>query len=192
MITSLYLSKVNNNPYILASGSIDGKVKIWDMRNYKNGCINLKGHFEAIKSISISPDCNYVATGSEDKLVRLWDVRQNKLLKEFSILDQGVVNCVEFNPHSITLAYGCNDRTLKHWDLERYDLISITPLDKLPILKIKFDSSGKNAYVATNETLKYWMIDDSQPYLIDLMEPGWKILQDMQYYANDGLYGIKF
>jgi WD40 repeat protein len=140
--------------------------------------------------LSISPDNNYLASGSEDTLVRLWDLRQNKLMKEFSIPDQNVVNCVEFNPHSITLAYGSNDRTVKHWDLERYELISITPIDRLPIVKVKFDSTGKNVYVATNETLKYWMIDDNNPSLLETIDAGWNKLQDMVYVNNQGLYGI--
>ena len=189
-ITSLYLSKVKNAPYMLASGSQDGKLKIWDARNYKNSSLNFKGHFESIRAISISPDCNYIASGSEDKLCRLWDIRQNKLIKEFSILDQGVVNCIEFNPHCITLAYGTSDRTVKHWDLERYQLISVTPVDRLPISKIKFDSSGKNLYSATSDTLKYWMVDDESPILNDNIECGWNKLQDMQYINDDGIYGI--
>jgi WD40 repeat protein len=190
VITALHLAKVNEQPYILVSGALDGKIKIWDLRNKPGNCINLKGHMECIRSLSVSPDNNYIASGSEDSLVRLWDIRQNKLLKEFSLPDQTGVNCVEFNPHSITLAYGSNDRTVKHWDLERYDLISITPLDRLPITKVKFDSSGKNAYVATNETLKYWMIDDSKPELLENIDAGWNKLQDMVYVNNEGLFAV--
>jgi WD40 repeat protein len=188
VISALYLIRANDTPYIIVSGSLDGKIKIWDLRN-KNNCINLKGHMECIKSLSVSPDNSYIASGSEDSLVRLWDIRQNKLLKEFNIPDQSAINCVEFNPHSITLAYGSNDRTVKHWDLERYDLISITPLDRLPIMKVKFDSTGKNAFVATNETLKYWMIDDNKPTLLDNVDAGWNRLHDMTYVNDEGLYG---
>jgi WD40 repeat protein len=191
VITALHLAKANELPFMLVSGSLDGKIKLWDMRVKNYACNSgLKGHLESIKALSVSPDNNYIASGSEDSLVRLWDIRQSRLIKEFSIPDQGTVNCVEFNPHSITLAYGSNDRTLKHWDLERYDLISITPLDRLPVVNVKFDSSGKNAYVATNDTLKYWMIDDNQPKLLENIDAGWNKLQDMQYINNEGLYAI--
>lgn len=188
-ISAMSLAKVNESPFLLSTASIDGKIKVWDIRN-KNNSINLKGHLEGIKTLSISPDCSLIASGAEDGLLRLWDLRTNKMLKEFSIDDQNVVNCVEFNPHSITLAYGANDKTIKHWDIERYSLISVTPMDRLPIIKIKFDSTGKNVFAGTNESFKYWMIDDDEPILLDMAEAGWNKLQDVQYIENEALYAL--
>lgn len=188
MITAMCLAKVKETPAVLVSGSLDGKVKIWDLRSKNN--INIKGHLDGIKALSVSPDCSLVASGAEDGVVRLWDIRANKILKEFSIEDQNTINCVEFNPHSITLAYGANDRTLKHWDLERFTLISVTPVDRLPIQKLKFDSTGKNTFVATNETLKYWMIDDYEPKLIDMYDAAWNKLSSFEFVENEGIYAL--
>jgi WD40 repeat protein len=55
---------------------------------------------------------------------KLWDLKKNKLLKDFHIMDQTTINCIDFNPFDINLVYGSNDKTLKHWDLERYDLVT--------------------------------------------------------------------
>ena len=50
-------------------------------------------------------------------------MRKYKLLKDFHIMDQTTINCIDFNPYNINFVYGSNDKTLKHWDLERYDLV---------------------------------------------------------------------
>jgi len=33
--------------------------------------INFKGHSECIRTLSISPDCNYIASGGDDSLVKV-------------------------------------------------------------------------------------------------------------------------
>ncbi len=103
--------------------------------------------------------------------------------------EQTSVNCVEFNPHCITLVYGSSDKTVKHWDLERFEIISVTPMDKLPAVKLAFDPSGKNIFIATNEGFKYFMIDDEKPELIEMVQAGFNNLQDICYRENEGLYG---
>lgn len=187
-IKSIHLVNAQNGGSIIASGSSDGKVKLWDLRG-KNTSISLKGHLESVNCVSLSPDCNYLASGANDNLLKLWDIRQNKLLKDLSVPQQSSINCVDFNPHCITLAYGSSDKTVKHWDLERYELISVTPFDKLPAVKLSFDSSGKNLFIGTNEGFKYYMIDDEKPEFVDMFEAGFNNLQDICFRENEGLYG---
>jgi len=143
---------------------------------------------ESVNCISISPDSFYLASGANDNIVKLWDIRQNRLIKDLYHSEQTAVNCLEFNPYCITLAYGSNDKTLKHWDLERFELISITSMDKLPATKLAFDSTGKNIFIGTNEGFKYWMIDYEKPEFIDMYDLGWNNLQDLVY-KEEGLYG---
>ena len=187
-IKSMHLAKGGNGNNLLASGSADGKIKLWDLRG-KNTNISMKGHLANINCVSLSPDCYYLASGANDNLLKVWDIRQNKLIKDLTMPEQTIVNCVEFNPHSINLAYGCSDKIVKHLDLERYELISVTPMDKLPAVKLSFDASGKNLIIATNEGFKYFMIDDEKPELIDMFEAGFNNLQDICFRDNEGLYG---
>jgi katanin p80 WD40 repeat-containing subunit B1 len=188
-ITAISLAKCEDIPTYLVSAALDGKIKFWDLRA-RGTPLNLKGHLSAVKSLAISPDCKLIASGADDGIVRLWDIRANKILKEFSIEDQGNINCIEFNPYNITLAYGANDKTIKHWDLERNSLVSVTPFDRLPITKLKFDCTGKNIFSCTNESIKYWMVDDDDPKLLNIIEAGWNKLQDLQYIEEDAIYAV--
>lgn len=68
----------------------------------------------------------------------------------------------------------------------------MTPVDRLAISKIKFDSSVKNIcrYNWFFKVLDGRWVDDEQPILNDNIECGWNKLQDMQYIQDDGIYGV--
>jgi WD40 repeat protein len=58
---------------LLASGSHDKAVKLWNVRSGE--CVKtLLGHGEDVESVSFSPDGSLLASGSGDKTVKLWDV----------------------------------------------------------------------------------------------------------------------
>jgi WD40 repeat protein len=63
----------SNDSKVLASGSWDNSIKLWD---YKNGIelVTLNGHTSWVWSIAFSPDGKYLASGSYDKTIKLWDV----------------------------------------------------------------------------------------------------------------------
>jgi WD40 repeat protein len=57
----------------LASASMDGTVKLWDVTTGKEKA-TLKGHTAAVYSVSWSPDGKTLASASCDQTVKLWDV----------------------------------------------------------------------------------------------------------------------
>ena len=68
----------------------------------------LHGHFEAVNSVSFSPDGTKVASGSNDDAVKLWDVTTGECLQT---LEGHVeeVNSVSFSPDGRKVASGSND-----------------------------------------------------------------------------------
>jgi len=56
----------------------------------------------------------------------------------------------------------------------------MTPQDKSPYVKIKFDESGKNIYGLTNERFKFIYIDDENSDCLDQIEVGWNKVQDFR------------
>lgn len=57
---------------LLASGSFDGTVKLWDLQS--GGEIQtLTGHSDTIWSVAFSPDENLLASASEDGTVKIWE-----------------------------------------------------------------------------------------------------------------------
>ena len=62
----------SSDDQLLASGSRDNTVKIWDPRN--GSCLRtLEGHSNFVRSVAFSSDDQLLASGSGDKTVKIWD-----------------------------------------------------------------------------------------------------------------------
>lgn len=58
----------------LASGSEDGKIRIWDLHKRK-GVASLDSHVSVVRDISYAPSENILLSGSRDKTLIVWDAK---------------------------------------------------------------------------------------------------------------------
>ncbi|MEU7454234.1 WD40 repeat domain-containing protein, partial [Streptosporangium roseum] len=59
---------------ILATGSDDETVRLWDVATRTPVGRPLTGHTDSLQSVAFSPDGKILATGSDDGTVRLWQL----------------------------------------------------------------------------------------------------------------------
>ncbi len=103
------------NGRTLASGSVDGTIRLWDVRTGR-AIATLKGHSAQVTSVSFSPNGKTLASTSEDNAVRLWNVitrTHNRALKGHTTF----VRSVSFSPDGQTLASGSSDKTIRLWNV---------------------------------------------------------------------------
>ena len=141
----------STNGEILASGSWDGTVKLWDVATRQN--IATLPHGAEVLSVSFSSNGEILASGAYDGTVKLWDMatRQN-----IATLPHGAeVLSVSFSTDG-TLASGSVDGTVKLWDVATRRNIATLPHGDA-VLSVSFSSNGEIlASGAYDGTVKLW------------------------------------
>lgn len=76
----VYSVRFSSDNKILASGSHDGTIKIWDAST--NECLNsVQGCTNWVCSIALNSSGRVVASGGGDKMVKLWDIETGERIK---------------------------------------------------------------------------------------------------------------
>ncbi|UCG02519.1 MAG: WD40 repeat domain-containing protein [Candidatus Heimdallarchaeota archaeon] len=101
---------------IVASGSTDGNIKLWDVITGDELPLDLTGHRKTVNSLAFSPDGTILASGSGDSYICLWDVSTGKLIQNLSGHTKAVYSVV-FSSDGATLISGSLDTTIKLWNV---------------------------------------------------------------------------
>lgn len=100
----------------LASGSVDGTVRLWDPISTKE-LAKFDAELGEVVSVTFAPDGKTLASSHEDGSIILWDIATGKkatVLKGHT----NTVHCVAFAPNGKSLASGSEDETVRVWNLE--------------------------------------------------------------------------
>lgn len=99
---------------MLAAGSYDGTIFLWDVRTGER-LRTLEEHPVEVWSVAFSPDGRTLASGSEDGAVTMWDAQTGEHLRTLLGHPDGVRSVV-FSPDGRWLASGSRDGTVVLWD----------------------------------------------------------------------------
>lgn len=109
---------------LLASGSRDNSVRMWDVKTGKELFFSL-AHNSEVHSVAFSPDGAILASGGGDGKIRLWDVKsgQEKIALDAYRLQ---VECLAFSPDGKLLASaGQYDTEIRLWDTQTWQPTNI-------------------------------------------------------------------
>ena len=101
---------------ILASGSADATVRLWDVAADRPIGRPLTSTAQVL-SVAFSPDGKILASGGYDGTVRLWDVASGRETGQPLTGDVGAVNSVAFSPDGKIVASGSADHSVRLWDV---------------------------------------------------------------------------
>jgi len=175
---AIYSMAISPDDMILATGSYDQKIKLWDAETGKE-LKTLSGHNGCVFSLVFRPDGKILASAGADRTVKLWDVasgdRRDTLsqpLKE--------VYAVAFSPDGRRLAAGGADNRIRIWEISDSAAETTNPLlfSKFAhdgtILRLAFSPDGQTlASTADDRTIKLW--DAQEMHLRHVLEeqPDW-------------------
>jgi WD40 repeat protein len=111
---------------LVASGSYDETVRVWDAASGRAVGEPLVGHSGPVTSVAmcVSPGDGrvLVASGSDDKTVRVWDAASGRAVGEPLVGHSGLVRsvtlCVSPGDGRVLVASGSWDKTVRVWDAD--------------------------------------------------------------------------
>jgi WD40 repeat protein len=106
--------------HLIATGTSDGKVRLWDLANPaalpdKPAAEFEDSHAQAVTAIAFSPDGRYLATAA-GRDVFLWDVAARKKKYVFPVEHKDDVKAMWFTPQA-TLVTACRDKSIRVWEV---------------------------------------------------------------------------
>ena len=112
MVTAIGFSRDGR---IVATGSLDGTVRLWDSGTGKPIGQPMTGN-GYVRNITFSRDGHLLAAGYMDSTLRLWDTGTFQPVGDPMRADSAVV-AVAFSPDGRTLASGSDDGSIRLWDV---------------------------------------------------------------------------
>lgn len=139
--------------HILATGSYDATIKIWDLVTGKE-IRTLSDHTSGVRCLQF--DDNKLISGSIDKSLKVWNWRTGECRSTYTGHSGGVIG-LHFD--SAILASGSVDKTIRVWNFEDRSTSVLRGHDDW-VNAVKVDSASRTVFSASDDcTIRLWDLD---------------------------------
>lgn len=141
---------------ILATGSYDQTIKIWDVETGE--CIRtLRGHTSGVRTLQM--DNQKLISGSLDKTIRVWNWRTGECINAYTAHTAGVIT---LNFVDNILASGSIDKSIKVWNFEDKSVFVLQGHTDF-VNSVKVDAASRTLFSASDDcTVRLWDLDARQ------------------------------
>ncbi|EAU93218.2 pre-mRNA splicing factor [Coprinopsis cinerea okayama7 len=147
--------------HLMISGSMDTKIKLWDVYTHGNCLRTFHGHVKAVKDICFSNDGRKFLSCAYDRTMKLWDTETGQCLQRFGNGKTPYV--VKFHPDEdkqhIFLA-GMSDKKIIQYDMNSGEITQEYDQHLGPVNTITFvDENRRFVTTSDDKTIRAWDFD---------------------------------
>ena len=145
----------NSNGTLLASGSGDTRIQIWDTNMWT--CIQtLEGHTQRVNSVAWNSQGTLLVSGSGDTTIKVWDTKSWTCIQTLEG-HTNYVSSVAWNCQGTLLASGSIDTTIKIWGTKSWKCIQTLEGHTSYVRSVAWNSQGTLlASGSWDTTIKIW------------------------------------
>ncbi|KAG0044263.1 pre-mRNA-processing factor 17 [Gryganskiella cystojenkinii] len=147
--------------HLLLSGSMDSKVKLWDVYHERRVLRTFMGHSKAVRDVTFNNDGSKFMSASYDRNMKLWDTETGQCISTFTT--KKIPYVVKFNPdedkQNVFLA-GCSDHKIYQFDINSGEVIQEYDQHLGPVNSITFvDDNRRFVTTSDDKSLRAWEYD---------------------------------
>jgi WD40 repeat protein/transcriptional regulator with XRE-family HTH domain len=138
---------------LLASGSWDGSLKLWDL---EHGTLLWERLTSNINCLAFAPDGSLLAHGGDDALIQIWHVTSETLVQ--TLADQGgAVHAMAWSPDGKLLASSGFDGRIRVWEIQNKICLQTLEAHTNWVTGLAFAPNGTRlASASWDRTVRLW------------------------------------
>lgn len=161
--TKINTVRINLNN-ILACGSENGEIKLFDLNKQESVPIQISFNGKAVRALEFSPDGKILAVGNSSGVVRCFDLKNSENKYTDLIGHTSGINDICFNSDNKTLASCSFDGTIRIWNYQKSkeNPIVLSGHDAW-VYGISFSTDGFGlASCSADKSVQLWIINSSK------------------------------
>ncbi|KAF4345634.1 vegetatible incompatibility het-E-1 [Fusarium beomiforme] len=149
--SNVYCLAFSRDSQLLASGSLDHTVRIWDVAT--GNCVQtLDRHSESVWAVAFSTDNRCFASASKDHTIRLWNIENGKFTEGHIVNTTEDVSGLVFSPDGRWLASWLHKSDVDIRDAKTGNFVYSIPVpEQRGVLRLVFSSDGQKALLGSDK-----------------------------------------
>ncbi|KAG1803347.1 WD40-repeat-containing domain protein [Suillus subaureus] len=157
---------VSPDETMVASGSPDGKIRLWNIKKGSMVGDPWEGHYNQVMCLDWSPNSLEIASGSEDGTIRRWNPDTGRQIAPPIETGHGWVNAVQYSPQGDTFTSGGEDEMISVWSKDGQLLIKIKGHES-PVTSLCWSKEGLYIFSASVDyTIRKWRSIDGEELIV--------------------------